>query len=133
MVDHQRNDIQNQKGSTFWGFSTNQKGSTSSKQKYGFQYGYMKFELTSLSIPEMQDTSAAGKRPSYKLSGAGNTSDQLKVNETFMIRIKIGTESNTIFVATPDRILDQVHKSMTANIDSINEKVYFEFYDVLNE
>jgi len=50
-----------------------------------------------------------------------------------MIRIKIGAESNTIFVASPNRILDQVHQSMTANIDSINDKIYVEFYDVLNE
>ena len=50
-----------------------------------------------------------------------------------MIRIKIGAESNTIFVASPNRILDQVHQTMTANIDSINDKVYIEFYDVLDE
>ena len=50
-----------------------------------------------------------------------------------MIRIKIGAESSTIFVASPNRILDQIHQVMTANIDSINDKVYIEFYDVLNE
>lgn len=50
-----------------------------------------------------------------------------------MIRIKIGSEANTIFVASPNRILDQVHQTMMANIDSINDKIYIEFYDVLDE
>ena len=50
-----------------------------------------------------------------------------------MARIKIGAEINTVFVASPNRILDQIHQRMTANIDSINDKVYVEFYDVLNE
>lgn len=50
-----------------------------------------------------------------------------------MVRIKIGAESNSIFVASPNRIVDKVHQRMTANIDSINDKVYVEFYDVLNE
>ena len=55
------------------------------------------------------------------------------MNEIFMVRIKIGAEINTVFVASPNRILDQIHQRMTANIDSINDKVYVEFYDVLNE
>ena len=50
-----------------------------------------------------------------------------------MVRIKIGAESTSIFVAAPDRIVDKVHQRMAANIDSINDKVYVEFYDVLNE
>ena len=50
-----------------------------------------------------------------------------------MVKLKIGTETNSIYVAAPGRILDIVHQKMTANIDSINDKVYLEFYDVLNE
>jgi len=50
-----------------------------------------------------------------------------------MIRIKIGSESNSIFLGAPDRILDLMHQKMTANVDSVNEKVYLEFYDVINE
>lgn len=56
-----------------------------------------------------------------------------RLNELFMVRIKIGAESTSIFVAAPDRIVDKVHQRMAANIDSINDKVYVEFYDVLNE
>jgi len=50
-----------------------------------------------------------------------------------MIKIKIAAESNCIFVAAPNRILDVLHQSMTANIDSINDKVYLEFYDIIKE
>ena len=50
-----------------------------------------------------------------------------------MIRIKIGSEVNTIFVASPNRIIDMIHQRMVSNIDSINDKVYVEFYDVLDE
>ena len=50
-----------------------------------------------------------------------------------MVKIKIGTESNTVFVASPNRILDAIHQRMCGNIDSINDKVYVEFYDVVNE
>lgn len=96
------------------------------------QFGYLAMELESLNIPEMQDNSVAGARATYKRK---NTVDgtQSKLNEIFMIRIKIGSEVNTIFVASPNRIIDQIHSRMTANIDSINDKVYVEFYDVLNE
>lgn len=50
-----------------------------------------------------------------------------------MVRIKIGSETCTIFVASPNRILEKALPVMTANIDSINDKIYIEFYDVLNE
>ena len=50
-----------------------------------------------------------------------------------MIRLKIGAETNAVFLGAPDRILDPLHQRMTANIDSINDKVYLEFYDVINE
>ncbi len=79
----------------------------------------------------MQDASLNGSKATYKRK---NTIDEnSKLNEVFLIRIKIGSESNTIYVASPDRILDQIHETMTGNIDSINDKVYLEFYDVLNE
>jgi hypothetical protein len=55
------------------------------------------------------------------------------LNAIFMVRMKIGTESNCIFIASPDRILDPLHQKMTANIDSRNDKIYLEFYDVINE
>ena len=35
--------------------------------------------------------------------------DNQSLNEIFMIRIKIGTESNQIYVAAPDRIIDVLH------------------------
>ena len=55
------------------------------------------------------------------------------MNEIFMVRIKIGAETCTIYVASPNRILEKALPVMTANIDSINDKIYIEFYDVLNE
>jgi len=54
-------------------------------------------------------------------------------NMIFMLRIRVGTESNSIFLAAPDRILDPLHQVMHANVDSINEKVYIELFDVINE
>ena len=56
-----------------------------------------------------------------------------QMNEVFMIKIKIASESNCIFVSAPNRILDVLNQSMTANIDSINDKVYLELYDIINE
>lgn len=50
-----------------------------------------------------------------------------------MVRVKVGAEHTSVFIASPNRILDPIHQKMTANIDSINDKVYVEFYDVLNE
>ena len=50
-----------------------------------------------------------------------------------MIKLKVGTESNSIFLQAPGRILDQAHQKMFANIDSINDKVYLELYDVIKE
>lgn len=50
-----------------------------------------------------------------------------------MVRLRIGNESNAIFLGAPDRILDPYHESMTANIDSINDKIYLEFFDVIKE
>lgn len=50
-----------------------------------------------------------------------------------MLKIKIATEMNTIYVATPNRILDVRHTKMCANIDSVNDYVTVEFYDVVNE
>ena len=89
-------------------------------------------ELDTLMIPAMQDSGASGQRATYKRK---NTIDgqQSKLNEIFMVKIKIGTESSTIFVASPNRILDAIHQRMSGNIDSINDKVYVEFYDVVNE
>ena len=99
------------------------------------QFGSLTLELDSLSIPAMQDSRADGQegaRMSYKRKNTveGQSS---KLNEIFMLRIKIATEVNSIFVASPGRILDQIHQKMHSNIDSINDKVYVEFYDVLNE
>ena len=50
-----------------------------------------------------------------------------------MIRVKVAAESTCIFVGAPNRILDIAHSKMNANIDSINDKVYVEFFDVLKE
>ena len=50
-----------------------------------------------------------------------------------MLRVKIASESTSIFIAAPNRILDISHAKMCANIDSINDKVYIEFFDVINE
>ena len=90
------------------------------------QFGYLTFELTTLTIPLMSNN--------LKLK---SKKDQLgadrQLNEIFMIRTKIGSEVNSIYVAAPGRVLDVIHQKMTANIDSINDKVYVEFYDVLNE
>lgn len=44
---------------------------------------------------------------SYKRKNTTNESS--KLNEVFLVKIKVGTESNTIFVAQPNRILDQIH------------------------
>ena len=55
------------------------------------------------------------------------------MNQVFMLRIKAGSESNSIFLGAPDRILDPLYQKMTAKIDSISDKVYLEFYDVLEE
>ena len=83
-------------------------------------------ELAGLMIPMMHNN--------YKKKGEKRQlGDNQSLNEIFMIRIKIGTESNQIYVAAPDRIIDVLHQKMTSNIDSINDKVYVEFYDVLDE
>ena len=84
------------------------------------QFGYLKVDLDSLDIPLMSQN--------YKKSD-GNS----QLNAVFMIKIKIAAESNCIFVAAPNRILDVLHQSMTANIDSIHDKVNVEFYDIINE
>lgn len=76
-------------------------------------------ELDSLLIPMM----------SQNYSKTTNES----LNAIFMVRIKIGAESNCIIIASPNRILDPLHQKMSANIDSLNDKVYLEFYDVINE
>lgn len=55
-----------------------------------------------------------------------------------MLKIKVGSESNQIFVGAPNQILrpDPANLSsqkMTGNVDSYFDKVYVEFYDVVNE
>lgn len=65
----------------------------------------------------------------YKKQDEGSS----QLNQVFMIRLKIATESTCIFVGAPNRILDLAHAKMFANIDSINDKVYVEFFDVLKE
>ena len=90
------------------------------------QFGFLAVELSSLSIPMMLNN--------YKKKGEQRQlGDNQALNEIFMIRIKIGAEINQIYVAAPDRVLDVLHQKMTANIDSINDKVYVEFYDVVDE
>ena len=49
-------------------------------------------------------------------------SSGVQSNLVFMVRLRIGTESNCIFVGAPDRILDPYH-----------EKMYLEFFDILDE
>lgn len=73
-----------------------------------------------------------GQRASYQRKNTIQGQNS-KLNEIFMVRIKIGAEHSSIFIASPNRILDPIHQKMAANIDSINDKVYVEFYDVLNE
>lgn len=63
--------------------------------------------MASLAIPPMQDSASQGVRATYKRKSAQDVSS--KLNEIFMIRVKIGRETNTIFVAQPNRILDLVH------------------------
>ena len=73
------------------------------------QFGYLMLELDSLTIPPMQDTigSSDGSKISYKRK---NTTDgNSKLNEIFMVRIKVGSESNSVFVAAPGRVLDAIH------------------------
>jgi len=65
----------------------------------------------------------------YKKQDAGST----QLNQVFMVRLKIATESTCIFVGAPNRVLDLSHAKMFANIDSINDKVYVEFFDVVKE
>jgi hypothetical protein len=50
-----------------------------------------------------------------------------------MLKLKIGTESTSIFIASPNRPIDPSHHKFTANIESVTDKVYVEFYDVLDE
>ena len=90
------------------------------------QFGYLSLELETLSIPLMSNNYK--KKTNQVQLGANQ-----QLNEIFMVKLKIGAETNLIYVAAPDRILDVIHQKMTANIDSINDKVYLEFYDVLNE
>ena len=50
-----------------------------------------------------------------------------------MVKLKIASESTCIFVGAPNKILDLSHAKMFSNIDSINDKVTVEFFDVLKE
>mgnify|MGYP003346602358 CR=1 FL=1 len=50
-----------------------------------------------------------------------------------MIKIRVDKQSTCIFVKAPDQIIDMAHTAMNANIDSINDKVFVDFYDVLDE
>ena len=64
------------------------------------QFGYLTMELQTLAIPLMQNN--------YKKKSVERKLGQ-QLNEIFMIRVKIGTESNSIYIAAPDRILDTIH------------------------
>jgi hypothetical protein len=50
-----------------------------------------------------------------------------------MIKIKVDAQMTTVFVEAPFKILDLRHSKMHANIDSINDKIAVEFYDVIDE
>jgi hypothetical protein len=50
-----------------------------------------------------------------------------------MIKIKVDAQMTSIFVQAPFKILDVLHSKMFANIDSINDKIVVEFYDVIEE
>jgi hypothetical protein len=50
-----------------------------------------------------------------------------------MIKIKVDAQMTTVFVEAPFKILDLRHSKMHANIDSINDKIAVEFYDVTDE
>lgn len=55
------------------------------------------------------------------------------INAIYMIKIKIDHQSTSCFVKVPDIIQDPVHATIQANIDSINDKICVEFYDVIKE
>jgi hypothetical protein len=50
-----------------------------------------------------------------------------------MVKIKIDHQTTSVFVKAPGTILDPYHATMQANIDSINDKITVEFYDVIDE
>ena len=55
------------------------------------------------------------------------------MNAIFLLQIKVGTESTKIFLKAPDRSIDPGHEKFITNIESITDKVYVEFYDVIEE
>lgn len=62
------------------------------------QFGYLTVELDSFFIPLMSQNYTKQEEDS-----TGN------LNQVFMIRVKIGAETNAIFLGAPDRILDPLH------------------------
>ena len=51
----------------------------------------------------------------------------------YMMKIKIGSEHNTMYFGCPDRILNQANNKFYAKTSSLNEKMSVEFYHVLSE
>ena len=64
--------------------------------------------------------------------GYTKTKDTRQFNNVFMLKIMLQTESTCVFVST-NKVLDVMHQTVSANISSFNEKVYLEFYDVIDE
>lgn len=83
-------------------------------------FGSLQVELTSFRIPEMTRA---------YLTKESNAD----LNAVFMLRIKIGSESTCIFLQAPSQVIDPHHHKFTANIESVSDKIYVEFYDVLDE
>lgn len=84
------------------------------------QFGQLTVELVSLKIPLMT--------MNYR-----KQANSAQLNSIFMVKIRVAQQMTCIYVSAPDRILNMTHSKMHANIDSINDKVFIEFFDVLKE
>lgn len=51
----------------------------------------------------------------------------------YMMKIKIGSENNIMYLVCPDKILNPANNKFYAKTSSLNEKVSVEFYHVLSE
>lgn len=79
------------------------------------QFGTLNLGLVAFTIPKMKQAS----------------NDSL--NSLFLLKIKTGTEYTEIVLDVENGVVTPYTQQMTANIDSINDKVYLEFYDIIDE
>lgn len=63
------------------------------------QFGYLTVELDSFFIPLM----------SHNYTKQADSNQGGELNQVFMIRLKVGAETNAVFLGAPDRILDPLH------------------------